>query len=480
MVALPGGGTIAYAYDAVGRRTGIDYSDATPDVTYVYDDAGRTVQMLDGTGATTYSYDDLNRLTGTTHAGASVGYAWDDVSRLTALTYPSGDVVTRAYDDAGQLATVTDWAGREFGFAWTDDGQLDQVSYPNGLVTSYGRDVAGQVTGLTAASQAGLGLLELAYSYSDAGLMTDRSATRGTEVDAAQFAWDPLARLDAVVGTGAGDVGFDAAGSVTVLPDGRQLTYDAGRQLTTLTLPGADDTVVSTGFSYDARGNRLTATTDTGPGAGTVTHTYDLANRLTSITGVDEAVTTYAYDGNGLRASATTGEATESFTWDLAAGGVRLDGLRLGRGLRVPAAPDGRRPRLRLRHRRRPPRPDLPGRRRCGRLPAHRHPRLRPGHHRRGRDGHRGVRLRRVRATEAGRRGGSGRRCDPLRLCRGVHRRHRVPVPARPLLRPVHGAVPHRRPARRHYRQPVRLHRGQPAPIRGSARAGLGSHPLGP
>ena len=288
-------------------------------MTYVYDDAGRTVQMLDGTGTTTYSYDDLNRLTGTTHAGASVGYAWDDVSRLTALTYPSGDVVTRTYDDAGQLATVTDWADREFGFDWTDDGQLAEVSYPNGVVTSYDRDVAGQVTGLTAASQAGLDLLELAYGYSDAGLMTDRTTTRGTGTDSAQFAWDPLARLDAVTGAGAGDVGFDAAGSVTVLPDGRELTYDAGRQLTTLTVPGADDAVVSTGFTYDARGNRLTAATGTGPDAGTVTHAYDLANRLTSITSADEAVTTYAYDGNGLRATATTGGSTESFTWDLAA-----------------------------------------------------------------------------------------------------------------------------------------------------------------
>lgn len=275
--------------------------------------------MLDGTGTTTYSYDDLNRLTGTTHAGASVGYAWDDVSRLTALTYPSGDVVTRAYDDAGQLATVTDWADREFAFDWTDDGQLAQVSYPNGVVTSYERDVAGQVTGLTAASQAGLDLLELAYGYSDAGLMTDRTTTRGTATQSAQFTWDAQARLDAVTGTGAGDVGFDAAGSVTMLPHGRELTYDAGRQVTTLTVPGADDTVVTTGFTYDARGNRLTATTDTGPNAGTVTHTYDLANRLTSITGVDESVTAYSYDGNGLRASAASGEAIESFTWDLAA-----------------------------------------------------------------------------------------------------------------------------------------------------------------
>jgi len=79
----------------------------------------------------------------------------------------------------------------------------------------------------------------------------------------------------------------------------------------------------STAFGYDARGNRATATTDVGASAGAVTHTFDLADRLTSVTGADGAVTSYAYDGAGLRASATTGTGagavTEEFTWDVAA-----------------------------------------------------------------------------------------------------------------------------------------------------------------
>jgi RHS repeat-associated protein len=319
-VALPGGGTIAYSSDGAGRRTGIDYSDATPDVTYVYDAAGRVTAMADGTGTTEYSYDSLGRVTDVETPRGDVGYGWNGVGLLTELTYPSGEVVERTYDDVGQLTSVTDWTDREFVFDWTDDGQLEDITYPNGVVTSYERDAAGRVTGLTTAAQAGLDLLELAYEYSDAGLMTDRALTQGTATQESAFAWDDLARVDAVTGAGAGDVGFDDAGSVTVLPDGRALSYDVGRQVTSITAPAIGELpAVTTSFGYDARGNRATATADAGPGAGTVTHTFDLATRLTSVTGVDGVATSYAYDGIGLRASASTGGATESYVWDVAA-----------------------------------------------------------------------------------------------------------------------------------------------------------------
>jgi len=217
---------------------------------------------------------------------------------------------------------------------WTVDGQLSAVTYPNGVETAYDYDAAGQVLGITDASTAGLDMLEFAYGYSDAGLMTSQGVARTAEgrappvvpsTSALQYTWDPLGRVSEVTGAGAGTFGFDAAGSVTALADGRALTYDAGRQLTAMTSPEVDPGPdVTTTFGYDARGNRATATTDVGSSAGTVAHTFDLADRLTSVTGADGALTSYAYDGAGLRASATTGvgegAVTEDFTWDTLAG----------------------------------------------------------------------------------------------------------------------------------------------------------------
>jgi RHS repeat-associated protein len=329
----PDGAVTTYTYDAVGRRTAADYSDATPDVSTAYDVAGRATTVTDGTGTTSYTYDVLGRVLQVARGGSSVGYTWDNVNQLTALTYPTGDVVHRTYDAAGQLTKVTDWAGRDYTYARNLDGQTEQVTYPNGVVTSYAHDTAGQTAGVVASSGSGEELLALAYGYTGAGLMADQTTTRSTQSRAppatattsSAFTWDALGRIAQVAGQGAGTFTFDAAGSVTTLADGRALAYDAARQLTALTTPAGADTPAGTStFTYDGRGNRATATTGSGPAAGTTAYTYDQANQVTSIAGIDGTTTAYTYAASGLRASATTttgGQATvEQFTWDTLAG----------------------------------------------------------------------------------------------------------------------------------------------------------------
>src|SRR5665647_3074758 len=213
LVTLPDLQTVAYSYDAVGRRTGVDYSDATADVTYTYDAAGRVTTMVDGVGTTEDGYDDLGRPVEVDGPDAPVGYEWAAVGQLTELTSPTGEVVARAYDDAGQLTPVTEWGDRDYGFDWTVDGQLEQVTYPNGVETAYDYDAAGQVLGITAASAAGIDMLEFAYGYSDAGLMTSQDVARTAEgrappvdvvTSAQQYTWDPLGRVSEVTGAGAG------------------------------------------------------------------------------------------------------------------------------------------------------------------------------------------------------------------------------------------------------------------------------------
>ena len=318
-----------YTYDAAGRRTGTDYSDATPDVSTVYDLAGRPTRVTDATGTTTYAYDVLGRVLEVANGAASVGYAWDALGRLTELTYPSGQAVQREYDAVGQLTTVTDWANREYTYTYDADGLTEQIAYPNGVTTGFDRDDNGQTLAVTTTGN-GIDLLELAYGYTDAGLLADQGTTRSTQSRAppttpstsSTYAWDDLARISQITGHNAGTFDFDAAGSVTALTDGRALTYDSARQLTSLVTPAAtpDAVPVVTGYTYDGRGNRATATTDTGPAAGTITHGYDQANRLTSITGADSSTTTYTYAATGLRATATTGTTTEHYTWDTLVG----------------------------------------------------------------------------------------------------------------------------------------------------------------
>jgi YD repeat-containing protein len=51
-----------YSYNAAGELTGIDYSDATPDVTFVYDRRGRQTGITQGGASTSQLFNDAGQL----------------------------------------------------------------------------------------------------------------------------------------------------------------------------------------------------------------------------------------------------------------------------------------------------------------------------------------------------------------------------------------------------------------------------------
>ena len=89
-----GDGQTTYGYDALNRLTSINYSDATPDVSFQYDGDGNRTRMTDGSGQETYGYDALNRLTSVSRGANTFLYTYDLVN-LTQVRYP--DLTTVAY-----------------------------------------------------------------------------------------------------------------------------------------------------------------------------------------------------------------------------------------------------------------------------------------------------------------------------------------------------------------------------------------------
>lgn len=307
------------------RIVGVNYSDATPDVAITYNILGQRTSMSDGAGIANYSYDNAGRVTAVARGADSVGYRWNRLGQLTTIVYPGNREVARAYDAVGHLTGVTDWANRKFAFTYDPDGALTQVVYPNAVKTSYDVDDAGQTTAISVVDQPGIELLELAYSYSDAGLLTGQTTIRSgglqlsptPAVGTSSYTWDPLARLDSITGSGAGDVDYTSAGQVSTLPDGSVLTYDAAGQVTAIVRAPAIAGQVPevTSLTYDNRGNRDTVQTD----QDLRTLTYNLANQLTGITGTSSPTYAYTYDGDGLRTSisvAGAGSSNETFVWD--------------------------------------------------------------------------------------------------------------------------------------------------------------------
>lgn len=280
--AAPATGCVTFDYDVANELTGIAYSDpGTPDVTGItYDERGLRTGLTDGTGTQSWTWDSLGRLISHTNgAEVTVGYGWDLGGLLTSITYGPSMTVTRSFDDAGRLTSVTDWLGNTTSFGYDDNGNLTDAEPPTTTenVDTYGYDTTNRLTSVTWAKDV-TPLGSVAYGRDLQGRLAGGTAT-GVTSEPSSYGYDPLGQLAEV---DADAYGYDLAGNLTDLPDGRLQVFDPARQLCwssptastgTCDDPAGDATV----FDYDDRGNRLAVR----PAGGVPTVLgYDQADRL--------------------------------------------------------------------------------------------------------------------------------------------------------------------------------------------------------
>jgi len=244
---------------------------------------GLTVYTLDARGNVTAVSDPRDKVTEFVH---------DAVNRVTTVTHPDDGESTITYDAAGNRASLT--VPRGGTYAWTYDQR-------NRVLTA--------TDPLTNATQ---------YSYDAVGNLVQQDNPGGTWV---RHTYDAMRRL---VSTHRADATwitniYDRAGNL-VLGETEKTTlhlqYDALNRQTTerLVIKGTsfDKTV---GYAYDDEGDLLTVTDPTGR---ILTHTHDLARRLTGITtsGGGPSVS-IDHNGYGERAVLTFGNGVSgSFTYD--------------------------------------------------------------------------------------------------------------------------------------------------------------------
>lgn len=311
----PALGTTTATYDRAGRLAGIDYSDATPDVTFAYDGSGNRVSMVDGAGTETRAYDAAGRLVNVTRGADSFVYAYDAAGRVTSRTYPGGTASTFGYDDDGRLVTVTAPEGTT-GYAYDAAGRLETTTLPNGVVESRTYDGAHRVAAITDV-RGTAAVASFAYTRDAVGNPTQVVASTGTQT----YGYDAAHRLTSVCyaascAAGSPDLTtwtYDAVGNRLSEAGGavaRSYSYNAADQLTQSSLAG-----VATSYTYDANGNQT--------GAGLDTFTYDMAGRMTSAASTVPALATYAYgyDGDGKRVTTTAttplGTSVTKDAWDV-------------------------------------------------------------------------------------------------------------------------------------------------------------------
>ncbi|HEX8003796.1 MAG TPA: LamG-like jellyroll fold domain-containing protein [Mycobacteriales bacterium] len=322
-----GDGTVAATYDALGRVATVDYSDGTPDVGYAYDLLGRLATMTDGAGSETYGYDAVGRLETVTRGTQSFAYDYDLAGRLTSRTYPDGTVVDQAWDDDGRLTSLTSAsATTTLGYDVAD--RLTATTFPAAVGYEESRvyDRAGRLTEV--ATTAGSTVLSrYVRTLDSAGNPLTRTVTRGSVSTTDTYEYDDLDRLTKVCfavactnpGVNAIEYAYDAVGNRTAQDriganaSTTTYAYDAADQLTSTSRTDAlNPTPDVTTYTYDANG-RQTA-------AGTRTFAWGLDDRLASTT--DASVTTaYTYDGAGRRLTEATGGTVHTrYAWDIANG----------------------------------------------------------------------------------------------------------------------------------------------------------------
>jgi RHS repeat-associated protein len=330
---LPGGREIAFAYDSSGNLTsvtppsqpahGFKYTSLDLDSLYAPPSVGA------GTWSTQYRYDldrqltrilrpggdsiTLNYQSATGRPSAVVfdrgtldfKYA-DSTGQLSGLSGPDSTSLTFTYD--GFLPTTVTWGGPlvtgSVGVGYDSDFRVISQTVNGGDSVTFGYDADGLLTaagalGIKRATTTGFierdslsGILGQ-WSYDPKGALASYTAaiTGGDTLFRTSYVRDSLSRIT--------DLTEIVEGDTTVA----EFTYDDAGRLETVTRNGQ----LAASYEYDANGNRLELTTQ----SGTVTGTYDDQDRLLTY-----GSATYSYGRNGELAEKVVGTDTTRYTYD--------------------------------------------------------------------------------------------------------------------------------------------------------------------
>jgi YD repeat-containing protein len=306
-----------HTFDAEGRLTKIEDGHGNAH-TLTYDGNGRLANVSDGLGRTlTLTYDAGGKLMTVSDGNRSVQYVHDADGNLVSVTDPLNRTTSYSYAAGGLLSsTVLPRGNAPVTQTFASSKVVSQVEHPAMGITqtsSFAYDAAAHTTTITDPTGK-----SRVHGYSSDGALSSFGDEEGGMITLRP---DPTGRRSEVT---------DQLGNATSIsfhsPSGRperilnaegaSATFSyAARKVGGITFYDLVKTVRADGsvrtFTYDAKGNVLTATDPLGK---KTTYSYNARGQLTSATDPTGAVLTYSYDdatGN-LKASkgSDTGETT--------------------------------------------------------------------------------------------------------------------------------------------------------------------------
>lgn len=329
---LTGGGsndvlrTTQYEYDRLDRVTKITLPNPDATVTgdqsivrFEYTPTGRIeneIQSYDG--LTPGAAEEI-----TTH------YVYDNRHRLKHEIYNfNSSTIASGYETAASLGSPSadDVENVAVSYAYDDAGNVTSVTDPLGRVTSFEYDLLNRAIRITEADPDSGGSLLSPVSYLAYDAVGRLLAERDAGGDVTRYAYDARHRVtDIYAPLGArAQFSYDAASQLIATTDaeGRETAYtydDAGR-VAEVRLPGQQQTPLT--YQYDTLSNTRIATDQLGR---EMVYEYDNQSRLdktianyvdgvTSSTSDEDIVTTFSYQDDGLLSS-----VSETIGWDTTA-----------------------------------------------------------------------------------------------------------------------------------------------------------------
>ena len=183
---------IDYTYNEFGFLLRKDYADGSF-ASFTYDERGNLLSAVDDDSSVVYEYDSGDRITRVT----------DDTGRFLTFTYNSGGLrsqiadqdgftVNYAYDDLGQLTTVTDINDAVLvSYDYDAVGRLARENNGNGTYTTYDYDLAGQLLSLVNFDADDNVNSQFDYTYDAVGRRTSLTSLAGTTT----YRYDSIGQL---------------------------------------------------------------------------------------------------------------------------------------------------------------------------------------------------------------------------------------------------------------------------------------------
>ena len=334
--------------------------------TFTYDAAAERTSATDGNGhTTTYGYDEDGNLTSEVDAeGNETKWTYNGTHDITSMTTPRGETTTIERDANGNPGTISRPGPEEttqtYSLAYDEDGQLESLTDPLERTWSLGYNSQGDLTSETdpagntrsskydedsrlIASVSARGNLEGAEASEFETMIERDPQGRPLKITdplghATKYAYDGNDNVTAVTDanehttkfTYNGDdertkterangavlkTEYDGAGRVTSQTDANEHTTTYVRNVLGQAIEAIDPLSRKTTREYDAAGN-LKAITD--PEERKTSFTYDKADRLIEVNYSAEATpdASYEYDADGNLTGMVDGTGESSFAYD--------------------------------------------------------------------------------------------------------------------------------------------------------------------